>query len=95
MAGIARTITESEHLRKVAFPAYRAYARAMVFYSGPRVLAVSVPKAGTHLLSNLLTNFPRLMFSGRHYALRQFRTDSRCIRTWTSRSSPGSITLGS
>lgn len=75
MAGIARTVTESEHLRKVAFPAYRAYARAMVFYPGPRVLAVSMPKAGTHLLSSLLTNFPRLMFSGRHYALRYFRTE--------------------
>lgn len=75
MAGIARTVTESEHLRRVAFPAYRAYARAMVFYPGPRVLAVSMPKAGTHLLSTLLKNFPRLMFSGRHYALRHFRTE--------------------
>jgi len=76
MAGIARTVTESEHLRKVAFPAYRAYARAMVFYPGPRVLATSMPKAGTHLLSSLLKNFPRLMFSGRHHALRNFRLDS-------------------
>ncbi|MGH2702418.1 MAG: sulfotransferase domain-containing protein [Actinomycetota bacterium] len=76
MAGIARTVTESEHLRKVAFPAYRAYARAMVFYPGPRVLATSMPKAGTHLLSSLLKNFPRLMFSGRHYALRNFRDES-------------------
>ncbi len=76
MAGIARTVTEREHLRKVAFPAYRAYARAMVFYPGPRVLATSMPKAGTHLLSSLLKNFPRLMFSGRHHALRNFRLDT-------------------
>lgn len=73
MPGIARTVTESKQLRKIAIPAYRAYARAMVFYPGPRVLATSMPKAGTHLLSSLLRNFPRLMFSGRHHALRNFR----------------------
>ena len=79
MAGIARRITENEYLRRVAFPTYRAYARAMVFYPGPRVLATSMPKAGTHLLSSLLKNFPRLLFSGRHHALRNFRTEPRSI----------------
>jgi hypothetical protein len=76
MSGLARTATENELLRRIAFPTYRAYARAMIFYPGPRVLATSMPKAGTHLLSSLLKNFPRLMFSGRHYAMRNFRTQS-------------------
>lgn len=76
MSGLARTVTENELLRKIAFPTYRAYARAMIFYPGPRVLATSMPKAGTHLLSSLLKNFPKLMFSGRHYALRNFRIES-------------------
>lgn len=74
MAGLARLVTESRRLRAVAIPAYRLYARAMVFNPGPRVLATSMPKAGTHLLSSLLGNFPRLMFSGRHHAMRNFKT---------------------
>ncbi|MGH2791071.1 MAG: sulfotransferase domain-containing protein [Actinomycetota bacterium] len=72
MAGINRLVTENPKLRKIAIPAYRLYARAALFYPPPRVLATSMPKAGTHLLSSLLANFPRMMFSGRHHAFRNF-----------------------
>jgi hypothetical protein len=72
MAGIARLVTENEILRKVAIPAYKLYARATFYYPPPRVLATSMPKAGTHLLSSLLANFPRMMFSGHHHAFRNF-----------------------
>src|SRR5680860_578820 len=72
MAGMNRLVTENPKLRKVAIPAYRLYARVAFFYPPPRVLATSMPKAGTHLLSALLANFPRMMFSGRHHAFRNF-----------------------
>lgn len=72
MATLSKTVTESELLRRVAIPAYRLYARAMVFNPAPRVLAVSMPKAGTHLVASLLKGFPRMMFSGRHHVLGDF-----------------------
>jgi len=72
MGAIAKTVTESEALRKVAIPAYRMYARAMVFNRGPRVLANSMPKTGTHLVAALLNNLPHMLFSGRHHTLPQF-----------------------
>jgi sulfotransferase family protein len=52
--------------RRAAVPAYRAVARVAVFLPGPRVFANSFPKAGTHLLSTLLGELPRMMFSGVH-----------------------------
>jgi len=72
MVGIRRLVTENTSLRKFAIPAYRFYARTIFYYPPPRVLATSMPKAGTHLLSSLLANFPRMMFSGRHHAFRNF-----------------------
>lgn len=72
MAGLAKTVSENETLRKVFIPAYRLAARTVVFYPGPRVLATSVPKAGTHLVASLLKNFPRMMFSGRHSSLAEW-----------------------
>ena len=72
MAGLAKTVSENESLRKVFIPAYRLAARTVVFYPGPRVLATSVPKAGTHLVASLLKNFPRMMFSGRHSSLAEW-----------------------
>ena len=44
----------------------------MVVLPPPRVFLNSVPKAGTHLLMELVSNLPRMMFSGRHHALRDF-----------------------
>ena len=54
--------------RRAVVPAYRAVARANVFLPGPRVFANSFPKGGTHLLSALLGELPRMMFSGVHRA---------------------------
>lgn len=54
--------------RRAVVPAYRAVARANVFLPGPRVFANSFPKGGTHLLSTLLGELPRMMFSGVHRA---------------------------
>ena len=54
--------------RRAVIPAYRAVARSNVFYPGPRVFPNSFPKGGTHLLSSLLGELPRMMFSGVHRA---------------------------
>ncbi len=72
MAAVAKAVSENETLRKVFIPTYRLLARTVMFYPGPRVLATSVPKAGTHLVASLLKNFPRMMFSGRHSSLAEW-----------------------
>lgn len=72
MSRLTKAVTESDTLRKVAIPAYRVYARAVVFHRGPRVLANSQPKSGTHLVASLLKNLPEMMFSGHHYSLHNF-----------------------
>jgi hypothetical protein len=76
MASVRRIVTESPRLRKVMIPAYRAYARVSAFSPGPRVLANSLPKSGTHLVAALLANFPKMMFSGRHHTLHHFEDPS-------------------
>ena len=58
--------------RRAIVPAYRVVARANVFLPGPRVFANSFPKGGTHLLSALLGELPRMMFSGVHRAAGDF-----------------------
>ena len=58
-------------------PVYRTYARAIVFLPGPPILVNSVPKAGTHLLTSLLDRFPRVLFSGEHRSLDQFKPGGR------------------
>jgi len=58
--------------QRAVVPAYRAMARANVFLPGPRVFANSFPKGGTHLLSALLGELPRMMFSGVHCAAGDF-----------------------
>ena len=76
MTKLAKTVSENEALRKVAIPAYRMYARAMVFNRGPRVLANSMPKAGTHLAAALLQKLPHMKFSGRHHTFAEFELPS-------------------
>jgi hypothetical protein len=58
--------------QRAVVPAYRAVARANVFLPAPRVFANSFPKGGTHLLSALLGELPRMMFSGVHCAAGDF-----------------------
>jgi sulfotransferase 6B1 len=72
VAAPLRRIASIRLLRAVASTSYRGWARSMAMQPPPRVFLNSVPKAGTHLLMELVRNLPRMMFSGRHYALRDF-----------------------
>lgn len=53
-------------VRKIGIPAYRLYASSIRWRPAPKVLAISMPKAGTHLLGRTLDLFPKMMFSGLH-----------------------------
>lgn len=60
------TISKNRYLRKIGIPAYRLYASSCRSLPEPRVIALSMPKAGTHLLGKLLGTLPQMMFSGLH-----------------------------
>lgn len=53
-------------------PVYRLYAGIRVDLRPPRVFANSLPKAGTHLLTALLSALPQMMHSGRHVRLHEY-----------------------
>jgi hypothetical protein len=73
MATLSQLIARHAGVKQRAVvPAYRAMARANVFLPAPRVFANSFPKGGTHLLSALLGELPRMMFSGVHCAAGDF-----------------------
>jgi hypothetical protein len=76
-------LEENRIVRTAGVTAYRFVARAMIFGSGPPVLANSIPKAGTHLLTSLLSRLPRMMFSGRHYAFPEFAPLGSMEPDWT------------
>lgn len=80
MKGLTKQLVEDERFRRITVPAYRLAARAMVFNPEPRVLLNGMAKTGTHLLSSLLKNLPRMMFSGRHYSLAEFSRSSDKMR---------------
>jgi hypothetical protein len=59
--------------RRVGLPVYRGYSIIKSLFSRePPVLADSMPKAGTHLLTVLLGSLPRCIHSGYHFELDQF-----------------------
>jgi hypothetical protein len=60
-------------VKRVGTPVYQAAARCVVGLPGPRIFANSPPKAGTHVLSTLLRRLPKVLFSGRHHSLAEFR----------------------
>lgn len=70
---IPRALKKSTVAKRLGTPVYQALARSVVWLPGPRILANSFPKAGTHVLSTLLSAMPKTMFSGRHYNINQFR----------------------
>ena len=73
MPHLAQLIARHDSLkRRAVIPAYRAAARANVFFPGPRVFANSFPKAGTHLLARIVGSLPRMMFSGVHRSVGDF-----------------------
>ena len=61
-----KTITKNRFFRQIGIPVYRLYASRCRSLPEPRVLALSMPKAGTHLLGKLLGTLPEMMFSGLH-----------------------------
>lgn len=67
-----RKTKHSRVLRQLGVQAYSSVVRANVFLPPPRVLMVGPPKSGTHLLSDCLSLMPKMMFSGRHFALSEF-----------------------
>src|SRR5918996_36781 len=68
----AAWVRQNRALRPIAVGGYRLLARTVLAGRGPRTLANSIPKAGTHLLSALLRQFPDLRFSGRHHVFQDF-----------------------
>ncbi|MEW6636194.1 MAG: sulfotransferase domain-containing protein [Actinomycetota bacterium] len=66
---------KSRLLRRAGIWTYSSVLRANVFLPPPRVLLNGPPKSGTHLLSDCVSLMPRMMFSGRHFALTDFFTE--------------------
>jgi hypothetical protein len=62
----------SRLLRRVGKWSYTSTVRANVFLPPPKVLLNGPGKSGTHLLSDCLSLMPKMMFSGRHFALPNF-----------------------
>lgn len=62
---IVRRMRRTRPVRAVGIPLYRFGARLRPGHP-PRVLANSLPKAGTHLLTALLAELPDMRFSGVH-----------------------------
>ena len=61
-----KTLTKNRFFRTIGIPFYRMYASSCRNLPAPKVLALSMPKAGTHLLGKLLGTLPEMMFSGLH-----------------------------
>lgn len=64
---LARRIRRNRRLRPLGIAAYRVTMRLRPGGNGPRVIANSIPKAGTHLLMSTLDAVPGLRFSGMHF----------------------------
>lgn len=61
---LVRKVRQSPRLRPAGIFAYRALDRMVPAGNGPRVLANSMPKSGTHLLATLLDGLGDLRFAG-------------------------------
>lgn len=72
-----KALKTSTPVKRLGTPVYQAVARLAVGLPGPAILANSPPKAGTHVLSTLLSQLPKMMFSGRHHVLNEFRIEGR------------------
>ena len=59
----------NRRVRRFGITAYSEALRANVFLPGPRVFLNGPSKSGTHLLSDCVALMPRMMFSGRHFAV--------------------------
>lgn len=61
---LAQRARRSRVVRPPAIAVYRTLDRIMPAPPGPRVVANSMPKAGTHLLTSLLESLPKMRFAG-------------------------------
>lgn len=61
---LVRRVRQSPVLRPPAIAAYRALDRMAPAKPGPRVVANSMPKSGTHLLATLLDQLEGMRFAG-------------------------------
>ena len=66
ITSIVPKLVRNQHVRSVGIPIYRGLARGVMWHPPPKVVALSMPKAGTHLLSRVLGLLPSMMFSGLH-----------------------------
>ena len=62
---VVRRVRQSPRLRPPAIAAYRLVDRLTPAPPGPRVVANSMPKSGTHLLATLLDALQPMRFAGR------------------------------
>lgn len=63
-SALVRRVRQSPRLRPPAVAAYRAMDRMRPAPPGPRVLANSMPKSGTHLIATLLDQLEGMRFAG-------------------------------
>jgi hypothetical protein len=61
---LVRRVRQNPRLRPAGIAAYRAVDRILPAGPGPRILANSMPKSGTHLLASLLDGLGDLRFAG-------------------------------
>jgi hypothetical protein len=71
-----RAVRRTKPVRAVGLPMYRA-VRRLQKGPPPRVLANSIPKSGTHLLTALLDGLPDMRFSGLHLTAYDFAEAGR------------------
>ena len=76
MASVRRALASNRLVRQSALGAYRLAARGVFFLPPPPVLATSLAKSGTHLLTSLLDKLPRMMAAGIHRSLGDFQSFS-------------------
>lgn len=73
MTAVLKRLRANPAVRNMGIPLYQLALRGIAFLPPPRILANSMPKAGTHLLISLLDQLPRTLYSGVHYSLNEFR----------------------
>ncbi len=71
---LKRSVARHERVRALALGLVRARARLDRGRTPPRVLATSVPKAGSHLATAVLDQLPAMRFSGLHVIPDDFRS---------------------
>lgn len=74
-----RHTKNSRALRQVGIEIYKSVIQLNKFLPAPQVLLNGPPKSGTHLLSDCLSLMPKMMFSGRHFALTDFFTSDTAV----------------